>query len=79
MRNTKRFSKPVKILGVEVDSVAYGPDHALQFFVSGYDKEGKCILDRDAMGMAMVKCPNGFEPLTLAEYQNAVYTIQTSD
>jgi hypothetical protein len=75
MRLTKKFAHPVELLGVRVDSVAYGQDRALGFFVQGF-KGGRCVLDRDGWGMGVVDCPNGPEPLGQSEYAEAEATIR---
>jgi hypothetical protein len=67
--------RPVVILGVEVDSVVYGNDHALGHYIQGL-RDGEYVLDRDASGMGLAG-PNGSTPLSYAEFRKAVGMAKT--
>jgi hypothetical protein len=56
-RKTFKFTVPVKVFQVECHSIAYGLDHAVGWFLSGFDAKGNLVLDRDTYGFAMCDSP----------------------
>ncbi len=56
------MNKPVEFLGVDnISYFEYGDDHALGYFIQGYDAGCKLLMDRDKMGMGLCYTDRGRE------------------